>query len=321
MTRKDLNCKLSNSKDEPNTESGLAASPSDSPISSERHPEKTVTALVQHIRQLEKALEQKEVQIKSAHTQLAHADKLATLGTMGAGIAHELNNPLTVISAEADEILDAVREGYDDIDLTMLSVRNIKNCAERMRHIIDHIRRYARKDDDEPWQRLDINLPIQDSLIILKPQIENSGIVVNLSLTQNLPKIWGHPSRLESVFQNLIANARDAFNHVQDGRAKHLTIRSTHEAGGYIRVEFEDNACGMSDEVRKKIFDPFYTTKEMGRGTGLGLAITLDHIHEHQATLTLDSKENEGTKFTLKFPLERRGGIGEPENSNRKNGA
>ena len=264
MTRKDLNCKLSNSKDEPNTESGLAASPSDSPISSERHPEKTVTALVQHIRQLEKALEQKEVQIKNAHTQLAHADKLATLGTMGAGIAHELNNPLTVISAEADEILDAVREGYDDIDLTMLSARNIKNCAERMRHIIDHIRRYARKDDDEPWQRLDINLPIQDSLIILKPQIENSGIVVNLSLTQNLPKIWGHPSRLESVFQNLIANARDAFNHVQDGRAKHRRHDDKKGCNGVGHDVLEDDP-GVQSPYGTRRQDIVHLTDRYGR--------------------------------------------------------
>lgn len=272
--------------------------------------DKKVEARIKQLLELNKNLEQKlrekNAQLKEIQDQLVQASKLAALGTLGAGVAHELNNPLTVVSAEADEILDALEGDYFDLHLAAISAKNIKSHAERMRVIIEHIRQFARDDKNSEWAKLSINEPIKDSLILLRNQLENMGIEIHLCLTEDLPKIWGHHNKLESVFQNLITNARDAFLFVNDERKKRLTISTDLKGKNQIVVKFMDNACGMSDEILDKIFNPFFTTKDVNNGTGLGLAITQNNIKEHGGKISVKSKEGEGTVFTLVFPLERR---------------
>ncbi|MCH7869539.1 MAG: GHKL domain-containing protein [Myxococcales bacterium] len=265
-----------------------------------------VALLLKENSELKYSLKQKENELKESQAQLAQAGKLATLGTMGAGIAHELNNPLTVVSAEADEIIDALEGAYGDENLVMECAKNIKHCADRMRIIVDHIRQYTRNEADDGWQKLNINDPINDSLILLKSQLENSGVNIKLQLGDNLPKIWGHTNKLESVFQNLMSNAKDAFDKITDDRVKQLTIISCQEDRGQITVKFKDNACGMSDEVKRNLFNPFYTTKEIDKGTGLGLSITKTNVKEHRGEIIMKSAKGKGTEFTLTFPLERR---------------
>ncbi len=268
-------------------------------------PDSEIEQLIQQSQSLQQALSRSDEKLKETQAQLSQAGKLATLGTLGSEIAHELNNPLTVVSAEADEIIEALGNGSFDKEFAAISVNNIKKYAERMRVIIDHIRRYSRDDRNSVWEKININNPINDSLILLKSQIADSGISIELSLDENLPEMWGQVNKLESIFQNLLANAADAFDSVKDGRSKKLRI-SSHESRNRILVKITDNAGGMSPEVKSNIFKSFYTTKAAGKGTGLGLAIVQNLVKEHRGIIHVDSQEQGGTEFTLNFPLERR---------------
>ena len=265
-----------------------------------------IEQLIQQNQSMRQALEEADDKLKETQAQLAQAGKLATLGTLGAEIAHELNNPLTVVSAEADEIIEALGNGSFDKAFADISAKNIKKYAERMRVIIDHIRRYSRDDKNSVWEKVNINKPINDSLILLRSQLEDSGISVELSMDENLPEMWGQTNKLESIFQNLITNAADAFDSVNDGRDKRLRISSSMANTNRILVKITDNACGMSEEVKAKIFKSFFTTKVAGKGTGLGLAIVQNLVKEHRGIIHVDSQDGRGTEFELNFPLEKR---------------
>ncbi len=257
--------------------------------------------------ELRKELELGEERIKLLKKELKQANKLATLGTMGAGVAHELNNPLTVISAEADEILDSIVAGRLSAEQTVVSVKNIKQCAERMRCLIDYIRQYIRRDEDTSWSKIDINVIVENALLILKPQMLSQGIELKLNLSKPLPQIWGHKTKLGSIFQNLLSNAKDSFDDLTDTRNRQIKIETTFVATKEIIITLSDNGCGISENIKEKIFDPFFSTKQADKGTGLGLAMTIENIKEHRGTLYCDSKENVGSKFTISLPLERRG--------------
>jgi C4-dicarboxylate-specific signal transduction histidine kinase len=272
----------------------------------ERKVEERTKQLLELNDNLEQMVREKTTELKETQAQLVQAGKLAALGTLGAGVAHELNNPLTVVSAEADEMLDAAETGHCDRNLIIVAAKNIKCHAERMRIIVDHIRQFARNDKNSEWQKLCINEPIKDSLILLRTQLENLDIDLVLDLTENLPKIWGHHNKLESVFQNLITNARDAFDCIKDGREKQIVISTYVDGKNKIVVKVKDNASGISKKILPNIFNPFFTTKDVGSGTGLGLSIAHNNMKEHGGEINVKSKEGEGTEFTLTFPLERR---------------
>lgn len=272
----------------------------------ERKVEERTRQLLELNESLEQRVRERTQELKETQAQLIQAGKLAALGTLGAGVAHELNNPLTVVSAEADELIDAASAGDFNEELITVSAQNIKSHAERMRVIIDHIRQFARNDKNDGWRKLSVNEPIQDSLILLKTQLENTGVEVILNLDPNLPTIWGHHNKLESVFQNLMTNARDAFDQVRDDRHKQIVISTYVGDDDQIVVKFRDNACGMPEHVATNIFNPFFTTKDVGRGTGLGLSIAHSNVKEHGGEIEAQSWEGDGTEFTIRFPRERR---------------
>ncbi|RMF61860.1 MAG: GHKL domain-containing protein [Calditrichaeota bacterium] len=265
-----------------------------------------VELLARQNQKLQDKLRQSEAELRSLKAQWEHAARLATLGTLGAGVAHELNNPLTVVSAEADEILDAVDEGFLTPEMARHSAANIKKCAERMRWVIDHIRRFARNDTESDWQKVNLNEIIQDTLVLLEPQLRSAGIQIALELHAGIPRIWGRRGELESIFQNLISNAKDALN-AAGRRAKRVSLSTGVEAGGVV-VRIKDNGCGMSEETLDRMADPFFTTKKAGEGTGLGMAIVKTFLKEHRAQMQVQSKKNRGSEFTLVFPVERRTG-------------
>lgn len=277
----------------------------DAPINSNG----TSIELENEIRRLERELQAKNEQVKALLGKLGQAEKLALLGTLGAGFAHELNNPLTVIGAESDEIIDAIEGGYHTPEMTMLSAQKIKHCVDRMRYYVDHLRQYARKDETTPWQQIHINDIIHNAILMLKPRLKQGGVDVRVSLADDLPRIWGHANKLESVFQNLLANSIDAFKPLSrhDNEDHLITIKTNLDGDSGVIANFRDNGCGMTKEVQESIFDPFFTTKEIGEGTGLGLAIVNSYLREHRALLEVESLEDVGTTFTIKFPLERRG--------------
>ncbi len=276
------------------------------PVEIQEEPSEIIQILRSENLELRQALRSANQEIVQLKEELEQTGKLAVLGTLGASVAHELNNPLTIISAEADELLEAYETGRRTGELTEVSARNIKRASERMRSLVDYIRQYIRRDGEAPWERLDINALLQDALLILSPQLREAGIEVSRSLAGDLPPIWGHKVKLESVFQNLLSNARDAFDTVTDGRPKHIRIESKLIEPATVCVVIEDNAGGIPESIQGRIFEHFFTTKKAGKGTGLGLPMVAEHVSEHKGTVSVESEENAGTRFSIRLPLERR---------------
>jgi len=254
----------------------------------------------------EEILREKEAELKEIQERIAHLGRLANLGTMGATIVHELSTPLTIVTAEAEEILQALEKTPTDSTLISECAENIRRSAMRMHKVVGYVRYYASSQSQTSWRRLNINEPINNALILLKPQLVNTDIEIDLSLSDHLPEIWGDADKLESIFQNLIVNARDAFLAIRDGRDKILRITSSLGEDDTVTVKIADNAGGIPKNIRGDIFKPFFTTKKALHGTGLGLAISHQLVKEHNGDIRLTSENGEGTEFTLCFPVERR---------------
>ncbi|MCG8619779.1 MAG: PAS domain S-box protein [Desulfobacterales bacterium] len=238
-------------------------------------------------------------------TQLIQAGKLATLGTMAAGMAHEINQPLNVIQICADLMLKMINKGVSipDEELTLMANDIIDNVA-RAAGVIKHVRDFARQSDRD-LKKLNLNDPINDVFKVLGHQIAVHSIEVTLELDENLPDIRAEHNRLEQVFINLVTNAIDAMDEKAEqadgSKDKILTIKTWTEEGVVV-ASVSDTGIGMSEKVKQKIFEPFFTTKETGKGTGLGTSISFGIIRDYSGTIDIESVEGEGATFIVKFP-------------------
>lgn len=231
--------------------------------------------------------------------QLNHASKLAALGTLGAGVAHELNNPLAGIMG----FTHAIQSHMKDDPVVQDFLQKIQKCSERMRRIIDHLRTVSRDTSRSEHMVFAASAPVHEALLILKNQVENMGIILDVRLPpeDKVPFIAGNPIDLCSVIQNLIVNARDSLIEVQDDRIKCIKLEILNDLDK-VSISVSDNGSGIPEEIREKIFEPFFTTKDVGKGTGLGLAIIHRIVGDHHGTLQLESEVGRGTKFIISIP-------------------
>jgi PAS domain S-box-containing protein len=242
-----------------------------------------------------------------AEAQLIQASKMATLGEMSAGVAHELNQPLNAIRIGSDLLKKMLDRGERvEPDLAHKVSREISAQVERAANIINHLREFGRKSELDGLEKVDINKPITDVFTVLGQQLKLRQIKVDLDLDENLPPVYGVSNRLEQVFINLVMNARDAIEEMgerdyQKGREGLLTIRTYQEKRRVVAV-VSDNGVGMPERVKEKIFEPFFTTKDVGRGTGLGLSISYGIIKDYEGTIEVESKPGSGTIFKITFP-------------------
>jgi histidine kinase len=237
--------------------------------------------------------------------QLIQASKMATLGEMSAGVAHELNQPLSVIKTSATFLTkkidrnepvspDILRELADEMD----------SQVDRASLIINHLRQFGRKTDIRKVN-VQLNDCISGTFTVLGRQLELHGIKVELDLDNELPPIKGDRNRLEQVFLNLIMNARDAMDEKQElaGQDVEKVLRiSSKTAGDRVVVKVADTGPGMNQGVKEKIFEPFFTTKPVGKGTGLGLSISFGIVRDYDGIIEVQSVEGRGTTFTISFP-------------------
>ena len=246
-----------------------------------------------------------------AEEQLIQAGKMATLGEMSAGVAHELNQPLSVIKTAASFLKKKIqREEPVSPDILQTLAEEMSTQIDRASLIINHLRQFGRKTDIRKVN-VQLNDCIRGTFTVLGRQLEVHGIKVELTLDDSLPPIKGDRNRLEQVFLNLIMNARDALDEkeAQAGGgpvAKTLRIRSYLE-GNVVVATVTDTGLGMSEAVRARIFEPFYTTKPVGKGTGLGLSISFGIVRDYDGTIEVESKEGSGTVFSLRFPAAEEG--------------
>jgi C4-dicarboxylate-specific signal transduction histidine kinase len=231
---------------------------------------------------------------------LIQASKMATLGEMATGIAHELNQPLNVIQVGADFFSKMINRKQPIAQEHILKTcQNIRTQVDRATRIINHLREFGRKSDFEMYP-VDLNDPIRDVFTILGEQMRLRKIDVVLSLSIHPVMVMADKNRLEQVFLNLITNARDAMD-AKDSKEKVLSI-STGFENGKVVATVSDTGTGMPKEVQERIFEPFFTTKEVGKGTGLGLSITYNLIRDFKGHIEVDSTEGVGTTFRVSFP-------------------
>ena len=234
-------------------------------------------------------------ELEAAQSQLMHTEKIASLGRMAAGVAHEINNPLAGILIYA-ELLQ--RELADDA-VNRENIEVIINQTMRCQHIVHRLLDFSRQS---LWDKklFDVNDIINRCVELISHQAFFHNIRVIQRLDPFLPRIVGDPGQLQQVFTNLLLNAADAMN----GQGQ-ITIASRPTASGDgIILEFTDTGCGIPPEDRDKIFEPFFTTKPPGKGTGLGLSIVYGVIQRHGGTITTDSPPEGGITFTIALPLE-----------------
>lgn len=235
-----------------------------------------------------------------AEQQLAQASKMATLGEMSAGVAHELNQPLTVIKTGSSFLLRKVKAGQpiEGEVLTALA-EEMDGQVDRASRIINHLREFGRKTEMHKTA-VQINEAISGMLMVMEKQLELRQIKVLPKLDPNLPRILGDKNRLEQVFINLAMNARDALDNPVY-MEKFIRIHSFFE-NNRVKVHFSDNGCGIPKEIQEKIFEPFFSTKGVGQGTGLGLSISYGIVRDYQGQIRVSSQVGAGTTFTLLFP-------------------
>jgi len=236
---------------------------------------------------------------------LIQASKMATLGEMATGVAHEINQPLSVIKTAGSFFLKKIRnkQEIDPATLEKLS-REIDAYADRATEIISHLREFGRKPEMS-LEPVDLNKVIARAFEFFRRQFELHGIQVVMNLQDGLPLIQGDSSRLEQVFINLLLNSRDAIEQLCNGQAapdceKCITITTTSE-GQEINVLVEDTGAGVPSAIRDRIFEPFFTTKQVGKGTGLGLSISYGIIQDCGGSIAVVERKSGKTAFKLTF--------------------
>ncbi len=246
---------------------------------------------------------------KKVETKQIHADRMANLGEMASGIAHEINQPLNIISMVMDKILFEI-EKSDKIDIPFLlqkSERIFENIT-RMRNIIDHIRAFSRSHEDYVLSSFDANVSIQNATSMMIEQLKHLGIELYLHLDNKIPSIIGDTYKFEQVIINLLTNAKDAVlekkNRTGIAQGMQIEITSFLENQCLI-VEVSDNGIGISQEDIHNIMLPFYTTKEEGKGTGLGLSICYQIIKEMDGTIDILNDEKTIIRLVLNIPKEK----------------
>jgi histidine kinase len=241
-----------------------------------------------------------------AEQQVIQANKMATLGEMATGVAHELNQPLSVIQMISGFFVRKLDRGDlpDKETLSDISSK-LRSNVERASKIINHMREFGRKSTLEA-ESVQLNDVILRSLDFFSQQLRLRDIDVVLDLGKDIPTIKADPNRLEQVFMNLLTNARDAIEEKALQKAlsredKQITIR-TRSNRRYVFAEISDTGIGIPKEITHKIFEPFFTTKDVGKGTGLGLAISYRIVADYGGTIHAVSKEGEGACFDIQFP-------------------
>jgi len=275
-------------------------------------------------------LEESYDQLRQQQDVLVQSEKLATLGTLTAGVAHEINNPLAyVISnvAAAQEYIEsydrliafiqtheieqlmpgALQQQWAELlvesDLEFMQqdypdvMADTREGLDRVRDIVHSLRSFSRVQDAER-QPADLVDALKSTLRLLHNEVKHR-VNLELELTP-LPLVRCNLNELNQVFTNLIINAVHA---MKEATRPELRI-SSHVEEGWAVLRVEDNGCGMADDVVKEIFTPFYTTKPVGEGTGLGLSITWGIIQDHDGEISVDSEPGKGTRFTIRLPVE-----------------
>lgn len=278
---------------------------------------KTTERLMKEIeehKQTGKALRQSHNDLKDLQAQLIQSGKLSSIGELAAGVAHELNQPLMIIRSSVQIMLRHLQKNSFNAAQLPEDLTSIEKNTKRMMNIINHLQSFSRQANHK-FGPVDANKVIQDSFMMIGEQLRLRNIKVKLKLSPDLPKVLGDTNPLGQVFLNLLTNARDAVESkfealgtsTEGEKAIVITTLVSHRVKNstenQVEILFQDNGGGISQDKLKKIFDPFYTTKEVGKGTGLGLSISYGIIKAHGGEIDVTQTSPEGTTFRIRIPI------------------
>lgn len=294
--------------------------------------EKKVKKRTLELEQVNDELNQTILNLKNAQQKLIESEKMASLGHLTAGVAHEINNPInfvfsniTPLKRDVEDLKDLINL-YDSLDVTNFNERigeikkfkkeldydylmqelddlimGIEEGAKRTGEIVKGLRNFSRIDD-ENMVTCDLNEGMKSTLMLLNNKLDNLELITDF---KDVPQILCYPGKLNQTFMNFITNAIDSVQDKFQGKSGGWIRVSTHYNSSLNEavVEIEDNGKGIPDELKNKIYDPFFTTKTVGKGTGLGLSISYKIIESHEGSIDLFSKINEGAKFVIHLPV------------------
>jgi signal transduction histidine kinase len=244
-------------------------------------------------RELAEALEQ----LRRAQDELVRSEKMASMGRLVAGIAHEINNPVNAIVNTVGPLEEALAPNGDASPEEMRDmIRVVQRGAHRTKEIVQALHNYSRGDDDRQIE-VDLERAVDDSLDLLRHQLRQ-GITVDKRYG-DVGRVRGHAGPLNQVFMNLLANAAQAIGEASGHGKIEITTR---RANGEVSVEIRDDGPGIPPEVLPRIFDPFFTTKDVGKGAGLGLSIVHGIVERHGGRIEVASEPGKGTAFTVILP-------------------
>ncbi|MBI5599072.1 MAG: PAS domain-containing protein [Deltaproteobacteria bacterium] len=262
-----------------------------------RHLEEFREGILHMIRNLdrnEKELKDAYNKLKDTQAQLIQSTKLMALGELAAGLAHELNQPLTVIRGITQHIIKRTPDDSQDYEKLVI----VESATRKMEKVISHLRTFSRVDEPR-LEPIDLNRVIEDAFIMMNELLRKHSVMVEFKPSP-LPRIMGNANRLEQVVVNLATNARDA---MAGGGFFIISTRCIEENGKKsVRASFADSGSGIPPEIIDRIFEPFFTTKDVDKGTGLGLSISYGIIREHGGTIEVESEYGRGTTFRITIP-------------------
>jgi len=241
------------------------------------------------------ALKKRDEKLKEfARTKIMESERLAIVGQLAAGVAHELNNPMQGIVTYSHLLLEETPDGNPSRELAQKIVTQAKRCTGIVRGLLDFSRQR------KPQKRsINIHNVLNDCISLVKHQSLFHNIQIVPTFATDLPMVVVDPTQMQQVFMNLVINAAEAMNR---GGQLRLTTR-LNAAEQCVEIEVTDTGHGITEEHLERIFDPFFTTKEATHGTGLGLAISFGIIKEHQGTISVESQVGKGTTFTVRLPI------------------
>jgi hypothetical protein len=228
--------------------------------------------------------------------QLQQREKLSSIGLLAAGVAHEVNTPLTGVSSYTQMLLGMLNEN----DPKHALLQKVRTQAERATNIVNNLLNFSRTGNATEFCEVDVARVLDDTLQLLEPQLRRSQIEIVRRYDKDAPEAYANAGKLQQVFTNLILNARDA---IPDG-GRIIVATETADDGSLV-AEISDTGIGIAPENVAKIYDPFYTTKGVGQGTGLGLAVSYGIVQEHTGRITVDSTPGHGTTFRITLPTAR----------------
>jgi len=253
-----------------------------------------INDLAHSFNQMASELDSREKALKDAQTALIQSEKMAAFGQLGAGIAHEVKNPLAGILGLTQLSLRKTEKGT----LIHENLGIIEKESRRCTTIIQNLLKFARQER-VVFEPVDINQVAQDAMAIVEHQLEMHKVKLQRNLTPTLPTIQGNSNQIQQVLINLMINAQQAM----EGNPGEVTVTTIGLNSSQVQVQVSDTGPGIPEDLQAKIFEPFFTTKPVGKGTGLGLSVSYGIIKEHKGDIRVESSPEKGTTFKISFPV------------------